>query len=171
MNSRQPASAHSLSISLYKRARTCPEVTLCSWLRLRNNWPLFPVKTAKTMRYYVRNKRKGCWPVIQYYPRWRGVQSGGGKAVERGAPMAGARWLCGGAGGGSVHGVWTRPLSSAAAFFMSIARTHAAAARAAMAAALNSRCAPPAAKSAKLPRQIDLELPRVDNPVPKCDAS
>ena len=102
------------------------------------------------MRYYVRNKRKGCWPVIQYYPRWRGVQVAA-LAVERGAPMAGARWLCGGAGGGSVHGVWTRPLSSAAAFFMSIARTHAAAARAAMAAALNSRCAPPAAK---LPRQI-----------------
>jgi hypothetical protein len=26
------------------------------------------------MRYYVRNTRKGWWPVIQYYPGWRGVQ-------------------------------------------------------------------------------------------------
>jgi hypothetical protein len=75
---------------------------------------------------------------------------------------------CGGAGSGSVHGVWTRPLSSAAAFFMSIARMHAAAARAAMAAALNSRGVPPPASCKR--QLLDLELPRVDNPVPKYDA-
>jgi hypothetical protein len=45
---------------------------------------------------------------------------------------------------------------------------HAAAARAAMAAALNSRGVPPPASCKR--QLLDLELPRVDNPVPKYDA-